>query len=243
MDDFLHNLRSGKLKQPDRQNRQYGDQQYKGGPRRNMTDRRKRDTDSKESYDRMPAIKEVLENLLETQKRMATVYQERTKVEERKANAMEMIAKHLFRMLNPNADEPDTVFENTAPLETAPEMTQESRFDSQDSDSQIETEAAEQVNTTEISAAEESLEADAHETGTEESASSNLDDDTEKHATGRLTEVDRHTLFAVIDQMRSKGNNWESIARHIATQGYPTVSGKGVWRGVMVKNLYEKMAA
>lgn len=240
MDDFLHNLRSGKLKQPDRQNRQYGDQQYKGGPRRNMTDRRKRDTDSKESYDRMPAIKEVLENLVETQKRMATVYQERTKVEERKANAMEMIAKHLFRMLNPNADEPDTVFENVAPLETAPEMTQVSR---PDTDSEIETEAAEQVNTTEMAAMEENLEADAHETAIEETAPSALDDDTEKHTTGRLTEVDRHTLFAVINQMRSAGNNWESIARHIATQGYPTVSGKGVWRGVMVKNLYEKMAA
>jgi hypothetical protein len=243
MDDFLHNLRSGKLKQPDRQNRQYGDQQYKGGPRRNMTDRRKRDTDGKESYDRMPAIKEVLENLVETQKRMATVYQERTKVEERKANAMEMIAKHLFRMLNPNADEPETVLENAAPLEPAPEMMQESRSDSRDIDSEIET--AEQVNTTEMSVAEESLEADPHEIATEETAvaPSALDDDTERHATGRLTEVDRHTLFSVINQMRSEGNNWESIARHIATKGYPTVSGKGVWRGVMVKNLYEKMAA
>jgi len=242
MDDFLHNLRSGKLKQPDRQNRQYGDQQYKGGPRRNMTDRRKRDTDNKESLDRMPAVKEVLESLVETQKRMATAYQERTKVEERKANAMEMIAKHLFRMLNPNADEPDTAFENAASMETAPEMTQESRPDSQGIDAQIETAAAEQADSTEMSAAEESLEADARETATEETAPSTLDDP-EKHATGRLTEVDRHTLFAVINQMRSEGNNWESIARHIATQGYPTISGKGVWRGVMVKNLYEKMAA
>ena len=42
MDDFLHNLRSGKLKQSDRSNRSYGDSQYKGGQRRNAMDRRKK---------------------------------------------------------------------------------------------------------------------------------------------------------------------------------------------------------
>ncbi len=243
MDDFLHNLRSGKLKQPDRQNRQYGDQQYKGGPRRNMPERRKRDSDNKEAFDRMPAIKEVLENLVETQKRMATVYQERTKVEERKAHAMEMIAKHLYRMLNPDAVETDTL-ETNAPLDTAPETSLQNDPESHSIAPERESESVEQVDTAEMTAGGEILEADARETATDEEIAP-IDDEIEKHSasTGRLTEVDRHTLFAVINQMRMDGKNWESIARHIADKGYPTVSGKGVWRGVMVKNLYEKMAA
>ena len=72
MDDFLHNLRSGKLKQGDRSNRPYD----KGGARRNMMDRRKGHYDNnKESSERLNAIKEVLEALTETQKRVAEAYQ------------------------------------------------------------------------------------------------------------------------------------------------------------------------
>jgi hypothetical protein len=41
MDDFLHNLRSGKLKQPDRGRRDYTD--YKGPQRRAGNERRKPD--------------------------------------------------------------------------------------------------------------------------------------------------------------------------------------------------------
>ena len=83
MDDFLHNLRSGKLKQQDRSNRPYNDQQYKGGQRRPMVDRRKKDYDNRESIERLAVLKEVLENLAEVQKRMAEAYEARNTVEER----------------------------------------------------------------------------------------------------------------------------------------------------------------
>jgi len=56
-----------------------------------------------------------------------------------------------------------------------------------------------------------------------------------------LTEEDRQRLFVIIDRMRLAGDNWEKIARHIAAQGYSTVSGKGSWRGIMARSLYEKM--
>ena len=59
----------------------------------------------------------------------------------------------------------------------------------------------------------------------------------------QLTDTQRQTLYTLISQMRDKGNKWEQIARDIASQGYPTVSGKGTWRGAMAKNLYEKMNA
>jgi hypothetical protein len=46
----------------------------------------------------------------------------------------------------------------------------------------------------------------------------------------------------MIGQMRADGQNWEKIARHIAEKGYPTVSGRGTWRGITVKNLFDKAA-
>ena len=59
----------------------------------------------------------------------------------------------------------------------------------------------------------------------------------------KLTRNDRRILYKLIGKLRNEGNNWEKIAREIASQGYPTVSGKGTWRGVMAKNLYDKQAS
>jgi len=224
MDDFLHNLRSGKLKQGDRSNRSYNDPQFKGGARRNSMDRRKGHFDNKESFERLNAIKEILETLAETQKRMASAYQARTRAEERKARAMEVLAKNLYRMLNPDAKDADELFAFEPPTEIEPEteapkehtrpqqeeLSNEDQLEELDADSDIEDETSE---------------------------------DNSEISTGRLTEVDRNTLQTVIAQLRDEGNGWEKIARHIAAQGYPTVSGKGLWRGIMVKNLFEKLTA
>lgn len=203
MDDFLHNLRSGKLKQSDRSNRSYGDSQYKGGQRRNAMDRRKKELDA---FERLSAVKDALESISSTQKRMAEAYEARTRAEERKARAMEVLAKNIYRMLNPEAKDVDELF-TPAPLTiTAP--------------------------TTEQPDAEEPEEKDSKE-------ASEPDQDTVQPR--KLTEAERQRLFVIIDRMRIAGDNWEKIARHIASQGFSTVSGKGSWRGIMAKNLYEKM--
>ena len=203
MDDFLHNLRSGKLKQPDRSNRPYNDPQYKGGQRRNAMDRRKKELDA---FERLNAVKEALESISETQKRMAEAYESRTRAEERKARAMEVLAKNLYRMLNPEAKDVDQLF--------APEP--QLQIDPPGNDDPLEI-----------------LEDDTVEED---------DDKYEKNAANqKLTDEDRQRLFVIIDRMRIAGDNWEKIARHIASQGYSTVSGKGNWRGIMAKTLYEKM--
>jgi hypothetical protein len=240
MDDFLHNLRSGKLKQGDRSNRPYGDQQFKGGQRRNMMDRRKPHFENKDS-ERLNAIKEVLENLADTQKRMADAYLARTRAEERKAKAMEILAKNLYRMINPNASAGDV----------------EALFGSESYAEPLSEEAApaenirpaEIVDTLPDNMAEEREEEDifaddgieSEEIVDEHEGAGNEDDFS--GAPGRLTEVDRHTLYALINQMRAEGHGWEKIARHISSQGYPTISGRGNWRGVTVKTLFEKMVA
>lgn len=101
MDDFLHNLRSGNLKQPDRNRRQYGDPQYKGPQRRTGAERRKRDQESGLQAEALVAIKELLKSILENQKRMSEVLEERNRAEERKAIALEQIAERLNKVIAP----------------------------------------------------------------------------------------------------------------------------------------------
>lgn len=197
MDDFLHNLRSGKLKQHDRSTRSYNDPQYKGGQRRSAVDRRKKEL---EIFERLNAVKEVLENISVTQKRMAEAYEARTKAEERKAQAMEVLAKNIYRLLNPDADNIDTLFALELPAEI--------------------TSAVECENP---AAAPKPV--------------------AKAKTSKKLSADDRQVLGNLIGQLRNEGYNWEKIAREIASQGYPTVSGKGTWRGVMVKNLYAKQTA
>ena len=203
MDDFLHNLRSGKLKQQDRSNRSYNDPQYKGSQRRNSMDRRKKEIDA---FERLNAVKEVLENISETQKRMTQAYEARTKAEERKARAMEVLAINLYQMLNPQAQDAHKLF--------APENAEQICAPAEETDMPA-----------------TSAPAIPEETRNDQASSSSR----------KLTEDERQRLFAVIDRMRTAGDNWEKIARHIASEGYPTVSGKGNWRGIMAKTLYEKM--
>ncbi len=94
MDDFLHNLRSGKLKQQDR-NRSVYNEQYKGKRRSPMDHRRKNDHDAREAVERLDAIKVILEGIAQTQKKMAEAYEDTAKAEVRKAIALESIARGL----------------------------------------------------------------------------------------------------------------------------------------------------
>lgn len=198
MDDFLHNLRSGKLKQADRGNRSYNDSQYKGSQRRNAMDRRKREM---ETFERLNAVKEVLDNIAETQQRMAVAYETRTKAEVRKARALEVLAQNIYRMANPDAEDIESLF----PPEPASEL----------------------------------LPSPQKKVADDVSTQPEQKKDDQKPA--KLSNSDREILFGLILQMRNEGQSWEKIARHIADQGYPTSTGRGIWRGITAKNLYEKM--
>jgi hypothetical protein len=183
-----------------------------------MMDRRKREYANKESFERMEAIKEILENLSESQKRMADAYEARTRAEERKARAIEVLAQNLYRMLNPNAEDAENLF--ATPLSS---FQQEDDYidDTEEADSVFLNENEDQFS----------------------QMDSNQETDIEE-ATGqaeRLNGGNRQTLINLISKMREEGSSWEFIAREIADKGYPTVSGRGTWRGTMVKNFFEKM--
>lgn len=97
MDDFLHNLRSGKLKQPDRGRRDYTD--YKGPQRRAGSERRKPDYYAKVTNENFALVKDSLDLLAEHQKRIADTVTAIEKTDARIANALETIATMIVRHL------------------------------------------------------------------------------------------------------------------------------------------------
>jgi hypothetical protein len=78
MDDFLHNLRSGKLKQPDRGRRDYSD--YKGPQRRAGYERRKPDYYAKVTSENFNLVKGSLDVLADHQKQIAEAIATRIKL-------------------------------------------------------------------------------------------------------------------------------------------------------------------
>jgi len=109
MDDFLHNLRSGKLKQPDRGRRDYSD--YKGPQRRAGNERRKPDYYAKVTGENFALVKDSLDALADHQKHIADALAARKKTDARIADALETIAAMLgrhwgYEKVQPRAGEP-----------------------------------------------------------------------------------------------------------------------------------------
>ena len=92
MDDFLHNLRSGKLKQPDR-GRSHAD--YKGPQRRVSNERRRTDYYAKVTGDHFALVKDAIESLAEQQKRIAEALTANENAQIRIADALEAIVARL----------------------------------------------------------------------------------------------------------------------------------------------------
>ncbi len=103
MDDFLHNLRSGKLKQ-DRGRRDYTD--YKGPQRRAGNERRKPDYYAKVTGENFALVKDSLDALADHQKRIAEALAARKKTDARIADALETIATLLGRHWGYEKDQP-----------------------------------------------------------------------------------------------------------------------------------------
>lgn len=97
MDDFLHNLRSGKLKAPDRARRDYTD--YKGPQRRAGSDRRRTDYYAKVTGENFALVKDSLDSLAEQQRRIADALAARSRAESRIAEALETVAAMLGQHL------------------------------------------------------------------------------------------------------------------------------------------------
>jgi hypothetical protein len=209
MDDFLHNLRSGNLKAPDRNRRQYNDSQYKGPQRRNIPDRRKREQENPAQMESLQAIKEILKSMLENQKSMTEAIEIRNRTEIQKANAIDKIAAMLEALL---------------PQAIAPAL-KEAVVQSQDA-SLIQPEADSQAESTVLVEPESA--APVAESIEPAEAPADAPKPTLKDAS------------AIICRMRKEGLSYAKIAEHLESEGIPTVSGKGQWRGQSVQRVYQK---
>jgi len=103
MDDFLHNLRTGKLKRDGRDynryrgnsNNGYSGQQYKGPQRRNGQDRRNTAQTSLREHECIPEILKALEMVCKNQTRIADADEKLASFEKRKVDSMEHIEGYL----------------------------------------------------------------------------------------------------------------------------------------------------
>jgi hypothetical protein len=95
MDDFLHNLRNQGNKRFDRNRQKPYDGQFRPNDRfsrdrKNLPQQRNKPADS----DQLPAIKRLIEGLLEQQRRLAEFGERAAIAAERQAEAIESIARH-----------------------------------------------------------------------------------------------------------------------------------------------------
>lgn len=102
MDDFLHNLRTGKFRRGNTDRRQHDNPQYRGTEKRGGKDRRDAAQRRPVPPERMlslfmealPEFKNFLETFLENQKRLTEIDERRVQSDERKAEALESIAEY-----------------------------------------------------------------------------------------------------------------------------------------------------
>jgi hypothetical protein len=93
MDDFLHNLRTGKNKPFDRNRKQFDNNGYKSPERQGPNDNRRKDAFQRSPpVDHFPAIKILLGDITDGQRRQAEIDDRRATAEERIASALERIA-------------------------------------------------------------------------------------------------------------------------------------------------------
>jgi hypothetical protein len=93
MNDFLHNLRSGKFKRNDRSNRSYKDPQQRGSQWRGDANGRKSPHHASGDVE----INKALKDIAASHRRFADAYESKVRADERGAAAMESIAEVLMR--------------------------------------------------------------------------------------------------------------------------------------------------
>ncbi len=191
MNDFLHNLRSGKFKRTDRNNRSHNDPQHRKSQWRGDADSRK--SPRHFSSDIVLELNKALKDIAASHRRFADAFEAKVRADDRRATAMESIAEVLKQRFGSG-------------LESIEEDREEDRAGSE-SKSEPEPPAihAEQ--------------------------------------TVKTTDFDRQNLPNYILELRKDGMSFEKIAQQLESDGVPTLSGKGIWRGPVISKLCKEMEA
>jgi hypothetical protein len=191
MNDFLHNLRSGKFRQNERGGRSYKDPQHRRSQWRGDADGRKSPHHS--SSDIVLELNKALKDIAASHRRFADAYESKVRADERRAVAMESIAEFLKQRFGSG-------------LESIEEDREEDRAGS-----------------------ESESEPDSPAIHAEQ--------------TVKTTDFDRKNLPNYILELRKDGMSFEKIAQYLESNGVPTLSGRGTWRGPAISKLCKEMEA
>ena len=135
MNDFLHNLRSGKDKRYDRPRRNYdGSSHYRSGDRHGNLDRKRRGSYQSSGDNAYMTIAKVLPSVRTLLETYAEDRKELIQLEERKTAAMESIAFYLKHLVSKDLDLPEDIKIEQAKVdnEDPSELSEQVKVDEED---------------------------------------------------------------------------------------------------------------
>jgi len=211
MDDFLHNLRTGKNKPFDRNRKQFDNNGYKNPDRQGPNDNRRKDAFPRTPpVDHFPAIKILLGDITDGQRRQAEIDDRRATAEERIASALERIASG-FLAKNPAVPAIDAEKKPGQDSRIIPETLKPETLKPE----AVKPEPISEPDAPAASGAVMTVAAtDADKSG-----------------------LDREAVLEMIGAMRKEQLSFEKIARTLESQGISTFSGKGAWHSQTVSKL------
>jgi DNA-binding transcriptional MerR regulator len=126
MNDFLHNLRSGKMQRPERHRKPYAGHQKTGHERGKAKDFRNGRYGKNIEAEKLNKITQIIASIAESQKLIAASQERKAKAEERKADILESFVELIKQIVSPDSLKPDSskTDNKSADLETnlAPEV-------------------------------------------------------------------------------------------------------------------------
>jgi hypothetical protein len=232
MNDFLQNLRRQKDKRYNKNRRSYDDNQYNSQDSRSLHNRKKPNRPNYDNHqhnqvsDALNSVKNQLDTIVSFQKRQTIAQENRLKIEERIAAALELIISSGVFSKN-EACEPQSVEDEEKPfVKTNDEEIIEASPYLEDKTGDIhEIFVDEEIKMTDNSPIKE--------------AAYDEENDDEVHEGAR--DYDRESVLGLIKEMRDKDLSYANIAYELETMGIPTFSGKGKWRGQTVHRLFQQV--
>lgn len=210
MDDFLYNLR----RETDKRNRKQSGQQYRGQERRGPKDQRRnyprRNENTEQSSELLPAIKSLLETVGENQKRLIAG-------ETRKTQVLENIAASL-RMMSGNTQPLDAPGEVNEPGEAVAAESPKATIPKTDIDTHAGKTSSDGIS----------------KVSTDKASAKETDTEKPKEAPKRSSHEDVRKIAL---KLRDQGMTYKQIAKHLDDEKIPTFSGKGGWHAPTIHKL------
>lgn len=214
MNDFLHNLRSGKMQRPERHRKPYAGHQKTGHERGKAKDFRNGRYGKNIEAEKLNKITQIIASIAESQKLIAASQERKAKAEERKADILESFVELIKQIVSPDSLKPDSSKPDSSKTDSS--KTDSSKIDSSKTDNKsadLETNLAPEVMLQKIDQPE------------------------------KPNDANKKKTLELIHSMRKDGVSYEKVANYLDSNKIPTFSGRGKWRGQTIHRLCNKVPA